>query len=268
MPDYGGQMPFLSVIMPAYNSARYISDAIESVKNQTFQNWELIVIDDGSSDGTAQIVKSFSSGDERIVLYESGERLGVSAARNKAVSLARGEWIAFLDSDDMWAPSKLEKQIALAEKKECRFVFTGSAFIDENGRFYKGIFKAPEAVGYERLKNHNVISCSSVFIKKELFESVGMEGDYMHEDYAAWLKILKNGEKAYGINQPLLIYRISSNSKSGNKLRSIKMTYRTFRFTGFSRISSVYFTCRHTAGAAEKYCGIKKPYKRRMMYET
>lgn len=249
--------PLISIIMPAYNCEKYIEDAINSVIAQTYNSWELIVIDDGSKDNTIKIVEGLSDKDKRIRFYKNEKNLGVSETRNKGISFAKGDWIAFLDSDDMWEESKLEKQILIANKVGAEFVFTGSSFINENGDDYKGIFEVPKTVTYKTLRTHNVISCSSVLIRKKFFKDIKMEKDDMHEDYAVWLRVLRTGVCAYGINEPLLVYRISRNSKSGNKIKTIKMTYKVFRFIGINPIFSAYFMCRHIIGSIKKYKKIK-----------
>jgi teichuronic acid biosynthesis glycosyltransferase TuaG len=247
----------ISIIMPAYNCENYIEESIASVINQTYRNWELIVIDDGSTDNTVDFIKTMANVEERIKFFENNQNQGVSATRNRGIALAAGKWIAFLDSDDMWDKSKLEKQLFYADKHNAEFVFTGSSFVNERGNFYQGIFKVPEKVNYKRLRTHNVISCSSVLIKKSFFENIKMEKDEMHEDYAVWLRVLKTGIQAFGINEPLLIYRISPNSKSGKKIKTIKMTYKVYRFIGMNRPASIYFMLSHILKSILKYKNIK-----------
>ena len=243
----------VSVIMPAYNCEKYVVEAINSVLAQTYKNWELLVLDDGSKDNTLQIIEEFSQKDSRIKALPNGKNMGVSATRNRGIELASGDWIAFLDSDDMWEPLKLEKQFEVVENKSAEFLFTGSSYISEVGEPFKGIFEVPEKITYKRLRNQNVISCSSVLVKKKYFENIKMEKDEMHEDYAVWLRILKLGVTAYGVNEPLLIYRISRNSKSGNKMKTVKMTYKVFRFVGINPIGSAYFMMRHVIASVGKY---------------
>lgn len=256
----------VSIIMPAYNSEKYIGKAIESVLAQTYNNWELIVIDDASKDNTLDIINDYRKKDSRIKLFQNKVNTGVSATRNIGIELASGDWIAFLDSDDIWLPYKLEKQMKYAELYGAEFLFTGASFVDENGIPYKGIFEIPEKISYYELRKHNVISCSSVLIRKKFFESIKMENDEMHEDYAVWLRILRTGVIAYGVNEPLLIYRISRNSKSGKKIRSIKMTYRVFRYIGHNYIESLYFTFSHILASVQKYINIYTGYRFKTKY--
>ncbi|MFE7063735.1 glycosyltransferase family 2 protein [Sutcliffiella sp. NPDC057660] len=257
MKDVFTKEKLISIIMPAYNCERYIEEAIKSVIEQTYQFWELIVIDDGSRDNTVRIIKELSIKDTRIKLYINETNQGVSATRNRGITLANGNWIAFLDSDDMWKKNKLEKQLLHSQKINSEFTFTGSSFINDVGDFYQGIFDVPKKVSYKELRTHNVISCSSVLIKKRFFENIKMENDDMHEDYAVWLRVLRTGVYAYGVNEPLLIYRISKNSKSGNKLKTFKMTYKVFRFIGINPLASIYYMVRHIMGSIKKYKNIK-----------
>lgn len=248
----------VSIIMPAYNCGNIIAESINSVLSQTYKNWELIILDDGSKDNTLEIISDFAKKDKRVKSYPNENNMGVSATRNKGIDLASGEWIAFLDSDDMWHPSKLDKQLKASKENSAEFLFTGASYINEKGEAYKGLFEVPDKVTYKELRNQNVISCSSVLIKKKYFKTIKMEKDEMHEDYAVWLRILKLGITAYGVNEPLLIYRISRNSKSGNKMKTIKMTYKVFRFIGINPIGSIYFMTRHVLASVGKYREIFK----------
>lgn len=256
MSHINKEKTLVSIIMPAYNCGNFIEEAVTSVINQTYKTWELIVIDDGSKDNTVSILKDLSENDERIRFYINEKNQGVSATRNRGISLAKGDWIAFLDSDDMWDENKLQKQLTHVEKTACEFLFTGSSYINEDGVYYQGLFEVPNQVTYKKLRKHNVVSCSSVLIKKKFFENIKMERDDIHEDYAVWLRVLKTGVIAYGINEPLLIYRISKQSKSGNKLKTINMTYGVFRFIGMNPLSSTYYMFRHVLAAKKKYKNI------------
>lgn len=251
--------PLVSIIMPAHNSERYIAEAIRSVVNQTYKTWELIVIDDASQDRTVDIVKEFTYHDSRIVLYLNEHNIGVSKTRNKGISLSKGEWLAFLDSDDRWSAEKLQKQLCMSEVYQtAEFIFTGSRFMDESGRLFKWIMTVPDKVTYERLLKQNVISCSSVLISKQYLGENRMSGDSIHEDFALWLAILKEGIIAYGINEPLLIYRVSSKSKSGNKIKSAVMTYKTYLKSGIGCICAFYYMVFYLFRGFVKYHNLYK----------
>lgn len=247
----------VSVIMPAYNAEKTIETAIESVVHQTEKDWELIVVDDGSTDNTKKIIEKYT--DERIKYVYNNLEKGVSNSRNLGISKARGEWIAFLDSDDMWKPEKLAKQIKYARLYDSGFIFTGSGFMDSEGRILDYTMQVPSKVSYKELLKQNIISCSSVMIKKAYMVKYKMEASKMfHEDFAAWLAILK-GEKieALGINEPLLIYRVSSNSKSGNKFKAILMTLRTYWKSGIKSPMIFYYWCVYILRSLKKYSKIK-----------
>jgi len=239
--------------MPAYNCEKYVAEAINSVLAQTYQNWELLIIDDDSKDNTLSIINDFQKQDHRIRTIKNEKNMGVSKTRNLGIAIAQGDWIAFLDSDDMWEKTKLEKQMSVAKDRFAEFLFTGASYINEKGEPFKGTFGVPESVTYKKLRYQNVISCSSVLVMKKFFDNIKMENDGMHEDYAVWLRILKTGTVAYGVNEPLLLYRISRDSKSGNKLKTIRMTYKVFRFVGINPIGSAYFMLRHILGSIRKY---------------
>lgn len=251
----------ISVIMPAYNAEKYIAKSIESVINQSYRNLELIIVNDCSVDKTEEIIDSYCNLDKRIKKYVNKKNSGVSYSRNFGVKNAKGDWIAFLDSDDIWQENKLQKQINLLQQKESQpiLIYTGSSFIDENDEPYEYIMNVPKSVQYKELLKQNVISCSSVLVKKEIIKSIKMEKDNLHEDFLVWLKILKNYNTcAYGINEPLLIYRISKKSKSGNKLKAAKMTYLVYKCMKINFFKRIYYMCCYTVRSIKKYKNIEK----------
>lgn len=247
----------VSVVIPAYNAERFLPDAVQSVLNQTFSDWELLIIDDCSTDRTAEIAASYAARDDRVILMRNEQNCGASASRHRGVQAAQGEWIAFLDSDDVWAPEKLELQLAHARQTEAKLVFTASAFMHEDGSPYAYVMPVPETVDYAQLCRQNVISNSSVMVDRSLFLRYELVGPDMHEDYACWLNLLRSGEIAYGINTPMLTYRVSSASKSGNKFRAAKMNWNTYRRVGMDRLTALYYMAWYTVRGLKKYSHLR-----------
>lgn len=247
----------ISVIIPCYNCRNYIEHTLRSVQAQTLAPMEIILIDDCSSDDTISVLKSFAKEDSRIKIFANKHNKGVSYSRNYGVNVAKGDWIAFLDSDDQWTSDKLEKQMAMLMENNGVFGFTASAYIDEQGTPYDGILEVPNTVTRKELFRQNVISCSSVLIRRELMARYPMQSDDIHEDFHAWLRILKEVPVAYGLNEPLLIYRLSRNSKSGNKMKSFFMNYKTYRAVGLNPLTSAYNMYWYTKNGLKKYKNIK-----------
>ncbi|WP_418374478.1 glycosyltransferase family 2 protein [Agathobacter sp.] len=253
----GNGSELVSIIMAAYNAEKTIGKAIKSVLNQTYTNFELLVVDDASKDKTVKIVKKFCEQDKRVKLFLNDENKGISYTRKMALDNANGMWIAILDSDDEWAIDKLEKQFVLQKKENADLIFSGSAFMDEQGNTIDWYFKAPEKVGYRQLLKQNVISNSSALVRKELYEKNYVIGDSMHEDFAIWLSILKNGVVAYGVDEPLLIYRLAKSSKSGNKFKAAMMNWNTYRFIGLNWIEALYYQLCYITRNIKKYAKLR-----------
>ena len=267
-------IPAISILMAAYNAEKTIGQAIDSVLAQTFCDYELLVINDGSTDRTREIVLEKQAQDAENAgraagdgLMASGSRIrlidmpvngGVSAARRRGIEEARGEWIAILDSDDLWEPQKLEKQMRLHEEKGAELIFTASGFISEDGTPIDWILHAPEKLSYRQLLRQNLVSNSSVLVKKELYEANYASGDRMHEDFATWLRITKSGVDAYGIDETLLIYRLSSSSKSGDKKKAALMNWNTYRYIGLSLPEAVWYMLCYTVNGIKKYRTINR----------
>lgn len=243
----------ISIIMPAYNADKTLAMAVESVLSQTHPHWELIIIDDASCDRTWEIANIFAQQDHRIRPLRNEKNCGVSGTRVRGLEAARGQWIALLDSDDAWKPDKLEKQVALAEQTGAQLVFTGSAFMRVDGSAIDWILHVPKTTSYRKLLKQNLISNSSVLIRKDCYECHQVIGDDLHEDFVCWLRFLRAGGIACGIDEPLLIYRVSSNSKSGNKLRSAVMTWRSYRAVGLNFIASAYYMVWYTVSGILKH---------------
>lgn len=245
----------ISIIMAAYNAEKTIQKSIESVLAQSYQNYELLIIDDCSTDRTVEVVQTFS--DERIRLIRNERNVGVSCTRKHGLDEARGEWIAVLDSDDAWVPDKLEKQMQLQKAKNAELIFTGSSFMSSNGDALGWILHVPKTMNYRQLLKQNLISNSSVLVYKKLYAQYYTAGDQMHEDFAIWLKILQSGIMAYGIDEPLLIYRLTEHSKSSNKLKAARMNWNTYRAVGLNVLSAIYYECWYMIRGLLKYSHLK-----------
>lgn len=245
----------ISIIMAAYQAENTIEQAIASVLAQTYGNFELLVINDCSRDGTREAVLRFH--DPRIRLIDNEKNLGVSCTRQRGLEEARGAWIAILDSDDMWEKEKLEKQVDLQLASRADLLFTGSAFMNAAGKRLDWQLHVPDRMTYRKLLKQNLISNSSALVRKALYERYYTLGDQMHEDFALWLKILKAGGVACGIDEPLLIYRLSAASKSGNKFKAAKMNWNTYRAIGLNVFSAAYYQCRYIINGLLKYRHLK-----------
>ena len=241
----------MSVIIPAYNCAPYIAQSIDSALMQKVP-MEIIVINDCSTDDTeAEILKYASNPTVRYIKNETN--LGASGSRNLGVQMAKGKYVAFLDSDDWWEPEKLKKQLHLM--KETKSVLCGTArlLVNPDGTSMDKIIPVPEEITYRTLLKHNCINCSSVLLFRKVALEFPMEHEDSHEDYIMWLRILQKYKKACGINEPLLNYRLSATGKSGNKLNSAKMTFKAYRYMGFGLVKSCICFCSYAIHGVLKY---------------
>jgi len=230
----------VSVITPLYNGERYIRETIMSVKKQTYENWEMIIVDDGSTDNGQKIVMELVAQDSRIHYYKNEKNRGVAETRNRGIQLAQGRYIAFLDSDDLWKPNKLEKQIAFMTEKNAAFCYSACEVIDAEGNMTGNVRHVPVQVDYKQLLKSNVISCLTVVLDQTQFATIAMP-KIGHEDYATWLTLLQSCEKAYGIDEILASYRETGSSLSGNKITAAKWTWYIYRnHLGLSLLESIY----------------------------
>ncbi|MBE3644431.1 glycosyltransferase family 2 protein [Bacillus cereus] len=211
--------PHVSVITPSYNSIRFIGETIVSVQNQSYENWEMIIVDDASTDESVTKIKEIIEGDSRIRLVSLKENIGAAKARNIAIQEARGRYIAFLDSDDIWLPHKLKTQLLFMEEMNVSFSYASYSLIDENGNELNRKVNVPKSVDYHCLAGNTIIGCLTVIIDRERIPYIEMPS-VQPEDTALWLKLLHEGHEAKGIQQVLARYRIVANSVSRNKIKA------------------------------------------------
>lgn len=221
--------PLISVIMPAYNADRFIAEAIRSVQVQTYGNWELLILDDGSSDRTCLIAEEFARQDSRIRLLKNEKNMGVARTRNRGFDLSRGDLVALLDSDDVWHADKLAKQLACMEESGADLVYSSYAIVDLAGQKVRADYVVPGNVTFSELLKENVIGCSAVLLRGELLKEHRFLPDFYHEDYVLWLQLLKAGHRAAGCKEVLLDWRYVENSRSFDKKRAAKNRWRIYR---------------------------------------
>ena len=246
--------PYVTVIMPAYNAGQYIARSIQSVIDQTFPNWVLYAIDDGSHDDTCRIIQEFSAGDDRIIFLKNEKNIGVSATRNKGIGLSRSKYIAFLDSDDVWHPEKLEKQLARIEQENADLSYCSYSLVDEHDVRIHDDYIIPAYTNYEALLKENVIGCSTVLVRTELVKQYGFRSDYYHEDYVLWLRLLELGYVAVGCTEVLVNWRHIKNSRSADKVKSAKKRWMIYRYcVGLPLPKCVRLFLRYAFAGLRKY---------------
>lgn len=247
-------MPNLvSIITPCYNSERFIADTIESVLAQSVPNWEMIIVDDNSTDSSRAIISRYVQKSSKIKLIGLNSNVGTHQARNIATRHAVGRYIAFLDSDDLWLPSKLEKQINFMTENQTAFSYTSYRLIDEHNNDL-GVFITEPSVSYFDLLKKSPIGCLTVIYDIEQLGKMDMPNIALGEDYATWLEILSRIKVGKGILQPLAIYRMHKTSLSSNKIRSAICRWKVYRdFQKIGCIKSFYYFCHYVCYGVVKY---------------
>ena len=243
--------PLVSVIMPVYNGAATICQALDSVYRQNVP-LELLVIDDGSTDQTVEILSAYQDRPDFRYL-KNAQNIGAAASRNRGVHEAHGQYIAFLDADDWWEDGKLKLQLDILKKTGRVLCSSGRELMNYDGSSTGKYIPVRETVSYRDLLRHNSINCSSVLLSKEVAAEFPMEHDDSHEDYLTWLKILHKYGPAAGIDKPLLKYRMSKSSKSGDKKKSAIMTYKVYRYMGYSHIRCILYFISYAIHGLWKY---------------
>lgn len=235
----------VSIIVPVYNAEKFIKDTIKTVLDQTYENWELLLVNDCSTDKCVEIIKEYQQKDKRIKLFSNSKNSGAAVSRNKGIEESRGRYIAFLDADDLWEPKKLEKQVSFMQEKDCAFSFTGYEFANENGIPNGKKVYIPKTITYKQaLKNTTISTITVMFDMYKLSKNDIEMPNVKSEDSATWWKVLKTIDYAHGINEILSYYRRTATSNSANKITAVKQTWGLYRnVEKLSLLKSSYNFC-------------------------
>ncbi|MGI6005294.1 MAG: exopolysaccharide biosynthesis polyprenyl glycosylphosphotransferase [Christensenellales bacterium] len=220
-----GAPPLVSVVVPAYNSAPTIEESIQSALAQTVDNIEVIVVDDGSTDGTPELVRALAAADERVTLLENQRNGGVGFSRNRGIAAAKGRYIALLDADDLWRADKLQRQLSVMDGAD--ICATSYSFVDWRGHTVRRPYLVPSQITYKQLLKENFIGNSTVLIKRDILPEEPFKPDFFHEDYVLWLHLLRGGAKAVGLREILTVYR--TGGRSADKVNAAKNRWRVYR---------------------------------------
>ncbi len=221
--------PLFSVISPVYNSARFLAEAVASVQAQTLDDWELVLVDDASQDGSLELAEQLAARDQRIRVLPLQENVGPAKARNTAIAEARGRYLAFLDSDDIWCPEKLERQLSLLKLSGASLVYSAYEKVNETGARSGRVVQVPSRVSYQDLLRATVIATVTAVVDIERTGPIRMPDIRKRQDYAFWLYLLRNHGMAYGVQYPLAYLRKRPGSLSSNKLSATWYTWRVYR---------------------------------------
>lgn len=232
----------MSVITPLFNSENYISETINSVINQTYQNWELLLIDDGSTDKTVEIVTNFMAKNPNIKLLKNDINLGAAISRNKGIDAAQGDYIAFLDADDIWKPEKLQVQIKFMQAQNGLVSFSSYEQINKYGQPLNLLIKALPELTYKKQLKSNYIGNLTGMYNAKVLGKIKAPNLRKRQDWLLWLSAIeKSGKPAIGIQESLAYYRVRTDSMSSNKMNLLKHNYLVYRKgLGFSNLKSVY----------------------------
>lgn len=248
------EKPLVSIVMPAYNMERYIESAICSVQSQTYKNWELLVIDDGSTDKTCEIVERLAAGDDRIRLIRNEKNVGVARTRNRGFEMAAGCYVALLDSDDLWRPEKLDYQVALAVDTGADIVYCSYGMIGESGKKICDDFIVSAQTDFKESLSRMVISCSTALLSQNVFKKYRFDPEYYHEDLVFWLQILRDGLLARGQTEVLADYRVHDGARAANKFRSAMNRWKVYRtYFNLSVKDSAFFLIKYAFLGVMKY---------------
>lgn len=246
----------VTIVTPLYNAEKYIKETIDSVKSQTYSNWEWFIVDDCSTDNGVEVTRELIKGDDRIHLILKTTNDGTAKTRNQGLKRANGQYITFIDADDLWNKEFLEKQINFMKENNCPFVF--SSYLRKSDKT-SSIFVVPEKVTYKNILKTCSISClTSIYDASILGVELMREDLRKREDMACWLQILKRTPFALGNKECLATYRILQNSKSHKKMRVIKYQWAVYRKVEKMNIfRSFYYLCFWAINGIKKYRGVK-----------
>jgi teichuronic acid biosynthesis glycosyltransferase TuaG len=237
------QNPLISIITPLYNAQNFITETISSIQNQTYSNWEVFIVDDFSTDFSPQIVEKLELIDIRIHFIRNDANKGAAFCRNLGTELAKGEYIAFLDADDLWHEEKLEKQLRFMQVHDCDVSFTSYVHIDEDSEPINKRIKALASLSYKKQHSNNYIGNLTGMYKASTLGKINAPNIQKRQDWAVWLEAIKRSKKpALGLQKDLAYYRIHKGSMSGNKLGLIRHNFNFYRFhLEHSRIASAFY---------------------------
>lgn len=221
-------MPLVSIITPSWNVERLIGETIESVQAQTLGDWELLIADDCSTDTTAAVIERYAAKDPRVKLIPQPRNGGPALARQAAIEQAQGRFLAFLDSDDLWLPAKLERQVAFAREHRAALSFTAFRRINENGSVTGRLIAVPASLSYDQLLKNTSIATLTALVDRDISGPIAMKNEG-YDDFCLWLTILKPGHVAWGLNEDLARYRVRGVSVSSRPMRSAGWVWHIYR---------------------------------------
>lgn len=249
------QNNLVSIITPLYNGERFLSQTIESVLKQTYTDWEMLIVNDGSTDQSESIARSYAEHDNRIKVY-SQPNAGSAAARNNGIRRAKGRYIALLDADDLWEPTFIEMQLNLMQEKKCFLVCGAHKRIDAENKEILRPFYPPEKITYKALLKTCSITCLTGLYDTKKYGKIYLHEEFrsLRDDYIYWLEILHLTEVAYGNQQIVGSYRILGDSVSRSKKKVIKPQYRVYReVEKLSILKSLYYLACWAINGLKKY---------------
>lgn len=240
--------------MPVYNASGTIRDTVDSVLRQTYPNYELIIIEDCSKDDSLSIARSYERTDPRIRVIENPDNRGVAFSRNTGIQAADGDYIAFLDSDDIWLENKLERQVDLLEKTKAQFACASYDFIDEANRPLLHPHLVPDVIDFQTILKENIVLCSTVCAEAALLKEHPFQSNYLHEDYVLWLELFRMPIRIVTDRQVLTHYRLIKGSRSYNKLRAAASRWRIYRdYLGMNVPGSLFCFIQYFINGVKKY---------------